>query len=135
MVVLNVMLLSISGMVGLGFLLQTLRRLSAAGEADWKPATVSAQPMDSAAGAAASTRQPGPLEHVEGLYTESGMRASRNIFRIWVILFGLVGAQMGWLLRPFIGRPDAPFTWFRSREGNFFLGLMQHIKTLLDPGS
>ncbi len=26
-------------------------------------------------------------------------------FRCWVVLFGLVGAQMGWVLRPFIGDP------------------------------
>jgi len=37
-----------------------------------------------------------------------------------VIVFGLVGAQMGWVLRPFIGNPDVPFTWFRVRESSFF---------------
>ena len=42
------------------------------------------------------------------------------VFRCWVIVFGLVGAQMGWVLRPFIGDPNREFQWFRERESNFF---------------
>ena len=49
----------------------------------------------------------------------------RIVFRCWMVLFGLVGAQMGWVLRPFIGDPDRPFTWFRPRESNFF-GAVYH---------
>ncbi len=26
---------------------------------------------------------------------------------------------MGWVMRPFIGSPTQPFTWFRPRESNF----------------
>ena len=32
----------------------------------------------------------------------------------------LVGVQMSWVLRPFIGAPDRPFEWFRDRQSNFF---------------
>lgn len=39
---------------------------------------------------------------------------------------------MGWLLRPFIGAPDLPFTWFREREGNFFLSIFQQLQNLFD---
>jgi hypothetical protein len=42
------------------------------------------------------------------------------IFRVWVFVFSVVGAQMSWVLRPFVGSPDRPFSWFREREGNFF---------------
>ena len=28
-----------------------------------------------------------------------------------MVVFGLVGAQMGWVLRPFIGNPNQPFQW------------------------
>jgi hypothetical protein len=55
----------------------------------------------------------------------------RTIFRIWIIVFGLVGAQMGWILRPFIGSPDLPFTWFRTRQGNFFEAVLTAIGRLL----
>lgn len=44
----------------------------------------------------------------------------RSIFRCWVIVYGVVGAQVGWLMRPFIGNPNQPFEWFRPRESNFF---------------
>lgn len=43
-----------------------------------------------------------------------------GIFRVWVFVFSVVGAQMSWVLRPFVGTPDKPFSWFREREGNFF---------------
>jgi hypothetical protein len=33
----------------------------------------------------------------------------------------VVGAQMGWILRPFIGAPNQPFQWFRDRQSNFFV--------------
>jgi len=46
-----------------------------------------------------------------------------HVFRGWLVVYGVVGAQMGWVLRPFIGSPDLPFTWFREREGNFLEGL------------
>jgi hypothetical protein len=40
-----------------------------------------------------------------------------------VIVFGLVGSQMSWVLRPFVGQPGRPFEWFRPKESNFFEGV------------
>jgi hypothetical protein len=54
----------------------------------------------------------------------------RTIFRIWMIVFALVGAQMGWVLRPFVGNPSLPFTWFRGRESNFFQAVFHTILSL-----
>jgi len=54
-------------------------------------------------------------------------RASLGIFRIWLVIFGLVGAQMGWLLRPFIGRPGLAFSAFRPRGGSFFQAVFEHF--------
>lgn len=53
-------------------------------------------------------------------------------FNIWVLLYALVGAQMGWLLRPFIGSPTLPFAWFRPRSGNFFQAIVDHLRHLFD---
>ncbi len=47
--------------------------------------------------------------------------------RVWVGIYGAVGAQMAWILRPFIGSPDLPFALFRDRESNFFLGVMESV--------
>jgi len=32
----------------------------------------------------------------------------------WVLLYAFVGMQMGWMLRPFVGTPDQPVTFFRD---------------------
>jgi len=46
---------------------------------------------------------------------------ARRIFRVWLLLFGIVGAQMAWILKPFVGNPQLPFEWVRdSRHSNFF---------------
>jgi hypothetical protein len=56
---------------------------------------------------------------------------TRTVFRCWVVLFALVGAQMGWVLRPFIGRPELPFEWFRDRNSNFFAAVLRALGELL----
>lgn len=47
------------------------------------------------------------------------------------MIYGLVGAQMGWLLRPFIGNPNLPFEWFRPRQGSFFQAVLSHLDKLM----
>lgn len=49
----------------------------------------------------------------------------------WLVVFALVGAQMSWVLRPFIGTPQKEFTWFRPRDGSFFEGVMKALGALL----
>jgi hypothetical protein len=44
-----------------------------------------------------------------------------DILRVWILVFGFVGTQMAWSLRPFIGNPSEPFAVFReNRDGNFY---------------
>lgn len=57
--------------------------------------------------------------------------SSGLIFWIWVVLYGAVGAQTGWLLRPFIGHPSGSFEIFRPRSGNFFMGVLENLSRLL----
>ena len=69
----------------------------------------------------------GPLEAFEG---RALGRRIKLVFTIWMFVFGLVGAQMSWILRPFVGSPDIPFQWFRPRGSNFFeavAGLLQSM--------
>jgi hypothetical protein len=56
---------------------------------------------------------------------------TRTVFRCWVVLFALVGAQMGWVMRPFIGTPELPFSWFRERDSNFFASVLGALRKLL----
>ena len=63
-----------------------------------------------------------------------GRRANDGVgklFLVWVTVFGLVGAQTGWILRPFVGSPDLPFTWFRPKQGSFFEGVGKSLESVL----
>jgi hypothetical protein len=58
-------------------------------------------------------------------------RQVKSLFRVWILIYAVVGAQMGWVLRPFISDPRAPFMWFCGKEGNFFLGVWHAFVRLL----
>jgi len=47
-------------------------------------------------------------------------RTPRKIFAAWIVMYAVVGAQMGWILRPFIGSPNMKFEIFRTRQSSFF---------------
>jgi hypothetical protein len=49
---------------------------------------------------------------------------------IWILLFGFVGTQLAWTLRPFFGDPDAPFALFREISGTFYGDILRTIGTL-----
>lgn len=62
--------------------------------------------------------------------TQSGVKIRTNILRFWLILYGFVGSQLGWTLRPFFGSAGQ-FELFRPREGSFFTGVWNAIVNLL----
>ncbi len=45
---------------------------------------------------------------------EAGRRGLRLATVGWIFLFGFVGFQLSWVLRPFFGDPDSAFQWFRG---------------------
>jgi len=52
----------------------------------------------------------------------------RILLRLWLVIYAFVGIQMGWLLRPFIGDPDIPITFFRPNAwGNAYVTVLQRI--------
>lgn len=131
MVMLNVAAFGISGSLGLLFLLRTLHRLTIAHEEEHpplpapSPTAVPATPPPCLP--SGSTQIPSALDALDGRVLG---RHERFVFRCWMVLFGLVGAQMGWVLRPFLGNPEQPFTWFRERESNFFEAISYHLANL-----
>ena len=51
------------------------------------------------------------------LYPKQAVR----ILQIWILIFGFVGTQMAWSLRPFVGNPGEPFEIVRTAQnGNFY---------------
>jgi hypothetical protein len=52
----------------------------------------------------------------------------------WIVLYGFVGVQMGWVLRPFVGAPEAPVRFFREGAwGNVYEVLFEMILKVLAP--
>jgi hypothetical protein len=49
---------------------------------------------------------------------------------IWIMLFGFVGTQLAWTLRPFFGSPDGPFELFRDIEGTFYGDILSTLGSL-----
>lgn len=113
---LNVAFFTLAGMMGLTFLFHTLRRLVVM-------VLVKERAVEEAGIAIA-------LTHVPVLPTEAA-RHVRRVFVCWMMLFGVVGAQMGWVLRPFIGDPNIPFTWFRPTQSNVFEALVSLLRQVL----
>ncbi|BCB81158.1 hypothetical protein GCM10022251_67530 [Phytohabitans flavus] len=56
--------------------------------------------------------------------------ASMTLLYIWILLFGFVGTQLAWTLRPFFGSPGQEFALFRSIEGNFYAEIIRTIADL-----
>lgn len=54
-------------------------------------------------------------------------QASMTLLYVWILLFGFVGTQLAWTLRPFFGSPDKPFQIFRSIDGNFYVDILRTL--------
>jgi hypothetical protein len=122
MILLNVVVFGVSGGMGLMFLLQTLHRLSLTRPL---PAPTEAEEL-----VGVEKADEAPAGALDALDDQVVSRHVMTVFRCWMILFGLVGAQMGWVLRPFIGDPSRPFAWFRARESSFFEAVWQAFRSL-----
>jgi hypothetical protein len=59
----------------------------------------------------------------------------RQLLWAWFFLYAFVGVQMAWILRPFIGNPGGPVTFFRSGAwGNAYVVLAHLIAGTVGPG-
>jgi len=155
--VLNVAILALTALIGLRFLTSGMRALNehvvaesmlsnqivvpaavsqrelvsatVAGGADpaTRPLTNGAAPRqnphesESAAGAAKAAAQSDPHQRP----------ASMVLLYIWIILFGFVGTQFAWTLRPFFGSPRQPFELFRDISGTFYSDILSTLGSLL----
>ncbi len=64
----------------------------------------------------------------KNIYPKLGMK----VFKVWILIFAFVSAQLAWNLRPFVGSRDLPFELFRKKEGNFYLAIIQSAVNLFD---
>ena len=113
LVVLNVLFFAIAGFAGLMFLRRVLDTV-------FTPASAPDDANDTD-----DAPRPPPLPR-----RAADAAVGRRVFTIWTVTYGLVGAQMGWILRPFIGTPTQEFTFFRPRDAHFFAGLRDALRAL-----
>ena len=71
--------------------------------------------------------EPSALDPLEGHVLG---RHVKTVFYCWMLIFGLVGSQMAWVLRPFFGKPHCEFQWFCPRGSNFFEGVWEALRSL-----
>jgi hypothetical protein len=58
----------------------------------------------------------------------SSRPAHRWMLRTWLLIYIFVGIQMGWVLRPFVGNPDAPVQFFREDSwSNAYLVVIEMV--------
>ncbi|NTU79579.1 MAG: hypothetical protein HGA45_09275 [Chloroflexales bacterium] len=117
--VLNVAILTLAGIVGLSFLVSGMRFMNTVTErpAPALPPAVEPSPKDA----------PQPVPAAPSAVQPVNM----SLLYIWIVLFGFVGTQLGWTLRPFFGDPNQPFALFRNIEGNFYMNLVHSVTSML----
>ncbi|MEV6844282.1 hypothetical protein [Actinoplanes sp. NPDC051411] len=149
---LNVAILALSALVGLRFLTGGMKVLNQHGLLAAEPATPAAtpaaapvspagpapavSPAASPAGengslvAVALAPHPQPFPHPRPLRQNEPTPPSMTLLYIWILLFGFVGTQLAWTLRPFFGSPDKPFSLYREIDGNFYAEVFRTLAHL-----
>lgn len=130
MKLLNVFFFAISGAIALNFLLTVLRRVEAAAGAPMGGPGEAAPAAEAPAGVQEGAQSAPPVARLVDTARSEGASSGNSVFRVWLLLYMFVGAQMGWVLRPFIGDPELPFSWFRPRGGNVFLDVLRTLGKL-----
>lgn len=125
MKLLNFFFFAVSGVIGLKVLLSMLSRIEEAQTPRTVAVVEPASPQNGKPG------EPFSKPTVPQPVSSERTMAMRT-FQVWVVIYALVGAQMGWILRPFIGSPSLEFEWFRSREANIFVDIARTLSELLN---
>jgi hypothetical protein len=68
------------------------------------------------------------MRHVQ---KNEGLGVRSLILWIWIFIYGFVGTQMAWTLRPFFGAPGLPFEILRDLGGNFYMNVVQTVVELV----
>jgi len=97
MLLLNVVIFAASGLLGLRYMLMTLHRLSSAA---LEASTSAEREINEALG----TLTDSPTGALQALKSRPIGRDVRRVFYAWIVVFGFVGTQMAWVLRPFLSR-------------------------------
>jgi hypothetical protein len=61
---------------------------------------------------------------------ETATPPSMALLYVWILLFGFVGTQLAWTLRPFFGSPGMKFSLYREIDGNFYAEIFRTLSHL-----
>ena len=66
---------------------------------------------------------------LEGLRSLTDRKTAWKIYFSWLFSYAFVGAQLSWILRPFIGSPQLPVEFMRASalNGNFYEFVFAHL--------
>lgn len=120
LLLLNVLFFAIAGGIGLA---QLHRRLVGAITEGGPAGAPTSTAGDDPAQVALPPGRPGPRK----------FRSDTNgaqMLRLWTVMYALVGCQTGWMLRPFVLAPEAPFELFAARGSHFFAAVLQALQHL-----
>ncbi len=70
------------------------------------------------------------MKPTEANEQSGNIKIRKNILKFWLGLYGFVGTQLGWTLRPFFGT-GSTFEVFRPREGSFFTAVWETFHRLI----
>ncbi|WP_028927601.1 hypothetical protein [Pseudonocardia acaciae] len=137
---LTVAILAVSALVGLRFMVagtKELERLSSRspippalpGVPARQPARVGAENQPGDPVGTNEHAGPGEVATMNGQAQAAEERKPTNtpLLRVWGLVFALVGTQLSWTLRPFVGSPEEPFQLFRAINGNFYVDLIRTV--------
>jgi hypothetical protein len=65
-----------------------------------------------------------PIDHDDAA---PNVHLRTNILRFWLGLYGFVGTQLGWTMRPFFATGKT-FQWLRPQENSFFHAILESIR-------
>lgn len=130
MILLNVLMFGASGLCGLVFLRRALDHVFEAARAEAVPAAPQRPAAPAEDPAEGTAEEPKTTPAARPLTRLARPDLGQRVFQVWLVVYGIVGAQMGWILRPFIGNPDQPFSLFRDRDGSFFGAVFEQFFNL-----
>lgn len=117
-VLLNNIILAITGVIGLQFLVGGIKSINDLEQARQAPPAPEAYGPPAPHAAKQQASKPADT-------------ANMPLLRIWLFLYAIVGTQLAWTLRPFVGSPGEPFALFRNIEGNFYEAVVDIIFHML----
>jgi hypothetical protein len=116
---------ALSGFVGLAFLRKALNSIF--NGTPPPPAMLQISPNESEA----DRGQRLAIERARWHEWRRNVARPKRIFACWFVIYALVGTQMSWVLRPFIGTPELGFELLRPREGSFVAAIFKALWQLL----